>query len=63
MASAIDREKLIVLISGRKLLYDKTSPDYRNRIKTDAAWQEICDCFEGYGELLFSSLFSLHHQQ
>lgn len=37
-----DTDFFISLIEARPVLWDKGSPDYKDRVKTTNAWEEIC---------------------
>ncbi|CAH2008362.1 unnamed protein product [Acanthoscelides obtectus] len=42
MSKELDTELLIALIVARPILWDKTSPIYKNRNETKEAWKEVC---------------------
>ncbi|CAH1986954.1 unnamed protein product [Acanthoscelides obtectus] len=42
MSKELDTELLIALIEARPVLWDKTSPIYKNRHETKEAWKEVC---------------------
>ncbi|CAH1953516.1 unnamed protein product [Acanthoscelides obtectus] len=42
MSKELDTELLIALIEARPVLWDKTSPIYKNRNETKEAWKEVC---------------------
>lgn len=37
----VDLETLILLVEGRPVIWDKTTDDFKDRIKTRNAWEEI----------------------